>query len=281
MSEILSVQSSVVYGRVGNSTAVFALQRLGHDAWALPTVLLSSHSGYPDFTGRRLPAEAVAELVAGLDRLGVPARVDALLTGYLGAPDTARATAALARRMRGRAGLVYLCDPVLGDEGPGLYLPDEVGEVLRAELLPLADIATPNAFELAWLTGTRPADLAQTLAAARALAAMGPRQVFVTSVSAGLPPDEIGLLAVEGERAVLVRTPRVDHAAEGAGDLASALVLAHRLAGRDLAETAERTAASMHAVIAATRAAGQRELAVVANQDFLAEPPRRFPAQPL
>jgi pyridoxine kinase len=190
--------------------------------------------------------------------------------------------AALAARMTAaRPGLPYLCDPVLGDEGPGLYLPVETGEIIRRDLIPRASIATPNAFELGWLTGHAPRTIAETRAAALALIATGPARVFVTGLSAGLPAGETGILAVEAGAAALVRTPRLPHRAEGAGDLAAALILAHQLAGRGIAETAALTAASLLAVLEATLSAGQRELAIVAAQDALADPPDRFTATPL
>jgi pyridoxine kinase len=282
MAEILSIQSTVVYGRVGHGAASFALERLGHDVWPLPTVLLSNHTGYPVVTGRRLPAADLAELARGLRANGTLDRIAAVQSGYLGTEEVAGFVAGLVRDLRAaRPGALYLCDPVLGDHGPGRYLPEAVGVALREKLLPLADIATPNEWELGWLTGRVLPDLGAVVAAARALAAAGPGRVVVTSVRAGLPADEIGILAVADGQATLVRTPFVPIHCYGTGDLAAALVLEGFLAGRTPAAIAARTASVMHAVIAHTAATGRTELDVIGAQASVVAPPRLFVAEPV
>lgn len=277
MAEILSIQSAVVHGRVGHGASAFALERLGHDVWPLPTVLLSGHAARTGVAGRRLPAAEVEALAGGLRASGVLGGIGAVLSGYLGTAEVAGTVAALVGDVRARVpGAPYLCDPVLGDEGPGRYLPEAVGEALRDRLLPLADIATPNAWELGWLSGRPLAGLAETLAAARAL---GPARVFVTSARAGLPAGETGILAVERDRATLVRTPLVPGAFHGTGDLAAALILAGCLRGEAAPAVAARTASVLHAIIARTAALGRDELDIVGGQDLLLAPPRMFAAE--
>lgn len=282
MAEILSVQSAVVFGRVGHSAATFALERLGHDVWPIPTVLLSSHTGYPGFAGRRLPAAELETLAGGLRAIGAFRGLGALHSGYLGTEPIAGFVEGLLAELRAaRPGLLYLCDPVLGDTGTGLYLPEAVGRMLRDRLLPVADIATPNEWELGWLTGLSPTAPAEVAAAARDLAARGPARVFVTGVRAGLGPEEIGILALEQGRAHLVRTPRFPVDLHGTGDLAAALILAVLLDGGSAAAAAERAASAIHAVMARTVTEGRAELALVAAQDALVRPPQLFRAEPL
>ena len=187
----LSVQSGVVAGHVGHGGSAPALALLGVEAMTLPTVVLSGHAATPGVRGRRLPGDEIAALCEGLTAAGALGRADGLLAGYLGTAEAAEATADLVAAWRGArgargAGGVFVCDPVLGDEGPGLYLPEAVGEVYRARLLPMADIATPNAFELGWLTGLPARTPEEIVAAAEALrAALRPGgAVLVTSVEA-------------------------------------------------------------------------------------------------
>ncbi|RMF38382.1 MAG: pyridoxal kinase [Alphaproteobacteria bacterium] len=277
MAEILSIQSTVVYGRVGHMGSAFALGRFGHDVWPLPTVLLSNHTGYATVTGRALPEDEIAELVAGLEANGLLDRVHTLLTGYLGSVPVAGITLAALDRMRERhPQTLYLCDPVLGDEGVGLYLPPEIGIAYRDRLLPRADIATPNEFELRWLTGLQPKDLIETVAAARLL---GPPVVHVTSVRAGLGPEEIGILTVTPDFATLVRTPRLPIHIYGGGDLTAAILLAGALAGQDPAQAAVHAASAMHAVITRTVEDDLPEIGVVQAQEAIVSPPRIFASE--
>ena len=155
MSLIISIQSQVVMGHVGNSAAVFPLLAAGHQVAAVPTVILSNIPEYPTLRGRPLPEDFFAELLQGLWDRELPQRADFLLSGYLGTAGNARLLADFVARAKAEnPGLRYYCDPVLGDDDPGLYVPAEIAHILRDRLLPLADLASPNGFELAWLTGT-------------------------------------------------------------------------------------------------------------------------------
>jgi pyridoxine kinase len=272
MTAVLSIQSSVVYGHVGAQAGSFPLQRLGIDVWTLPTVQLSAHAGYPGVKGRRTAPEEVQALGEGLAAHGALASADGLMTGYLGSEATASAVLGILGAARqARPGVPYLCDPVLGDEGPGLYLPEALGALYRSRFLPMADIATPNRFELGWLTGQSVETLPDMLQAAHRLRAMGPRCVFVTSVTH--PPERLGILAVTGEGAWLATCPRLTHRAAGAGDMAAALLMAHRLHGVTAPAAASATVAALHGVIARAVADGLGELPIVTAQAAWLDPP--------
>ncbi|MEC9432990.1 MAG: pyridoxal kinase [Pseudomonadota bacterium] len=258
----LSIQSAVVAGHVGHGASSFALGAEGVEVWPLPTVILSGHARTPGVKGRRAAGSEIAALGEGLAAGGALARCDGLLTGYLGTVEAAEAVADLAVALRAaRPGALFLCDPVLGDEGPGLYLPAEIGAVYRDRLLPLADIAVPNRFELGWLTGA-PCDGPEALvAAARAL---GPGVVHVTSVPG--PEDGVGILTVTGEGAWLASAPRAALHVNGAGDFVAALLMAGALAGKPPQETAARAVGAAHVLAVEALRLGRDDLPVIAAQ---------------
>jgi pyridoxine kinase len=277
MGAILSIQSHVVYGHVGNSAAVFALQRLGREVWPLHTVQFSSHVGYPGWRGEAFPPELIATCVDGLDAIGALSRCDAVVTGYLGRPETGEAALAAVARVRARNGeAVYACDPVIGDDGR-TYVRDGVPEFFRDRALPAATIVSPNAFELAWLTGHPVATRAEALAALAALRARGPEVAFATSLQLeDTPADALDLIVATAEGGWRVRTPRLAIAVNGSGDIVNACFLHEWLKSRDPAAALASAAARVYAVVAATVAAGTRELALVSAQAALADPPQRF-----
>lgn len=256
----LSIQSAVVAGHVGHGAATPALSLWNAVAvWPLPTVLLSNHAAVAGVEGRRLPGAEIAALGRGLAASGALARCDALLTGYLGSAEAAEAVADIAAAWRrARPGAPFLCDPVLGDAGKGLYLPAAVGELYRARLLPLADVAAPNLFELGWLTGTEPRTDAEILAAAHRLRALGPAIVFVTSVGQGA---RTGILTVTAAGAWRADAPRAPGHLNGAGDFTAAFLLARLLAGDAPPEAAAR-ATAIAAALAAV-AGGRDDLPVL------------------
>jgi pyridoxine kinase len=193
------------------------------------------------------------------------------MSGYLGSAETAAAVADIVEQARAaRPDAPYLCDPVLGDDGPGLYLPEAVGVLYRSRFLPMAQIATPNRFELGWLTGMPTATLAEMVDAAQALRESGPQTVFVTSVGSG--QAALGILAVTSEGAWLATTPRLAHRATGAGDMAAALLMLHHLRGVAAADAAARAVAALHAVVAEAVRLGTVELPIVTAQDVWLHP---------
>jgi pyridoxine kinase len=264
---VLSIQSEVVRGHVGNGAARFALQRLGVDVWAVPTVVLSNHPGHGRFTGEVTPAARLGDLIAGLDAHGWLKQCDGVLSGYLGAADQARVVADAVRRVKAlNPNALYLCDPVFGDDD-GAYAQPGVAEAIARELLPIADIVTPNRFELASLTSKKIADPADAVAAARTL---GKREVLVTSVP--FDGGMIGTVAVTGEDAWGASAERLEHVPNGPGDLLAALYLGQRLKETAPREALEYAASAVDCVLKASVAARADELALVAAQADLAEP---------
>lgn len=282
---ILSIQSHVAYGHVGNSAAVFPLQRLGNEVWPVHTVHFSNHTGYDTVRGTVLGADLVRETVKGIGERGVLPRCDAVLSGYLGDAAIGHAVveaAAAARAANPRA--LYCCDPVMGDHdatgGPGgLYVKPDIPDLMRAAVVPHADITTPNQFELELLTGQPCATLPQIIAAADSLRQCGPGVVLVTSVRRDDgDPDRIEVLARTAEGAWLIGTPRIrlSHPPTGSGDAFAALFLGHYLKCRSVPAALELAVNALFTVFEATDRASARELCLIDAQDALAEPGRRY-----
>jgi pyridoxine kinase len=283
LAPILSIQSHVVLGHVGNSAAVFALQRLGREVWPLMTVQFSSHAGYSGWRGRAFDAGMIDECVAGLETIGAIPHCAGLLTGYLGKAEIGDAALrALAKIRTANSEAAYACDPVIGDVGRGSYVAEGVGEFFRDRALPLATIATPNGFELEWLTGERASSLSAARRAIEALRRRGPRVVAVKSLMLeDTPRNALDILAGDEAGFWRLRTPKLSIAINGAGDLFAALFFHHWLERRATAEALTRAASSVHAIVSATKAAGSRELVLVAAQDELVRPSRLFAAEAL
>jgi pyridoxine kinase len=280
----LSLQSHVAYGYVGNRAAAFPLQRLGHEVWAVNTVEFSNHTGYGAWRGRTASAEQVADIVQGIEALGVLSQCDALLTGYVGDAALADVVLDTARRVRAaNPKAIWCCDPVLGDTDTGLYVKPGIDVFFRERAMPAADLVTPNHFELELLTGRKVTTLAEALIAARSLL-KGPRLALVTSLlRAGGPADSIEMLAVSQTEAWRITTPLIGFPVmpNGTGDAVAALFTAHWLASGDPAQALGKAASSIFAVLEATRDMGARELQIVAAQDGLVSPKRSFTAERL
>jgi pyridoxine kinase len=262
---VIAVSSHVAHGGVGNRAAVFALERLGFPVVAVPTVVLPFHPGHGKGTRIVPPADAFAALLADLGRLPP---VGAILSGYLGAPEQARAIASLVRDVKARnPSALYLLDPVLGDGG-ALYMPPAVADAIRDELLPLADIATPNRTELDFLTGPAAEDNAGLIASARKL---GPAEIVVTSAFA--PAGMAASLLVTKDGAWFAGHAAHPDAPHGVGDLMAALYLAARLDGAAPVAALELAASRTLALIARAVAARSDELPLAAGQDSLLAKP--------
>jgi len=283
VTTILSIQSSVAYGHVGNSAATFPLMRMGVEVWPVLTVHFSNHTGYPGWRGPLLRAEDVADVIRGIDERGVLDRCDAVLSGYQGADDVGAVILDAVALVRSRnPAALYCCDPVLGDVGRGIYVRPGIPELMRDRVVPAAQVITPNQFELEYLTGASTATMPEVLAAADAARALGPEVVLVTSVvHADAAPDTIDMVAVSAEGAWTVTTPLLPRTFTGAGDLTAATFLAQYLRTRDVADAVARTAAVVHGVLDATVQSGQAELQLVAAQDEIATPTRHFEARRL
>jgi pyridoxine kinase len=279
---ILSIQSWVTYGHVGNASAVFPLQRLGAEVWAINTVQFSNHTGYGDWAGQVFSGENVRALVDGIDRRGALERCDAVLSGYMGDAGIGEAVLnAVARVRAANPAMLYCCDPVIGDDDTGVYVRAGIEDMLRARALPQADIATPNRFELERLTGIACATLEQAKTAVTKLQATmhapGPRAVLLTSLDTEeTPADCVDLLAAEGGAFHLLRTPRLPISVSGAGDAIAALFLFHRLRGGSAAAALEAAGSSVHGLLRRTAEAGSREILTVAAQEEFVAPSVRL-----
>ena len=281
MRPILSIQSHVVYGHVGNDAAAFPLQRLGREVFPLMSVQFSSHTGYPGWRGRAFDAEMIDECVAGLEAIGALEGCAGLLTGYLGKAETGEAALrALATLRAASSDAAWCCDPVIGDVGRGPYVAPEVAEFLRDRALPAATILTPNAFELEWLAGRPARTLDEARRAIAAIRTRGPRVVAVTSlVLDDTPPDALDVLAGDDAGFWRARTPRLPIAVNGAGDLFAALFFHHRLESGSTPAALSRAVSSVLGVVAATLRAGRRELALVDAQEEFLHPSQVIPAE--
>jgi pyridoxine kinase len=272
MPTVLSIQSWVACGNVGNTAALFPLQRLGCETWSLNTVAFSNHTGYGKWRGDAVPAPQIAALFDGIAELGVLPCCDAVLSGYLG--DAAIGEVLLdivARVKQANPQALFCCDPVMGDFGPGWYVRTGVPEFYRDRALAVADIATPNRFELEWLTDRRIATLAEAAAAASSVQRRGPNIVLVTSLEPAA--DRIAVLAAGPDGVWAVETPRLPIEATGCGDAAAALFLGWLLRGKSLPEALAATIGALWGVIERTMEGGG-ELALVAAQDELVSPSR-------
>ena len=260
MARVLSISSQVVRGHVGNSAAAFALQRLGHEVWLLPTVILSNHPGHAHVAGTRIEPKVLGEMVAALRRNGWLGEVDAVATGYLPTPGhVAVAVETIETLLADGSRPLILIDPVLGDDPGGLYVAEAAAQAVRDRLLPLADILTPNRFELAWLSGIPVADVA---AAAFAAGKLGVPAVLATSIPGG---DRFVNLLWQPHGTALAEVPRLAAVPHGTGDLLAALMLGAMLQGEPAEQAMRRAVAGVAAVIEAS--AGADELQLVRSQD--------------
>ncbi len=279
--KVLSIQSAVAHGHVGNSAAVFPLQRIGVEVVPVPTVNFSNHTGYGAWRGPLIPPADVAEILLGVEDRGVFPQIDVVLSGYQGGVGIGDVIVDAVRRVKAaNPSAVYACDPVMGNAKSGCFVAPEIPHLLRDRVVPVADIITPNQFELGFLTGTEPAGIESTLAAADLARALGPSTVLVTSVER---PDReegtIEMLVVDGAGAWLVSTPHLPFKANGSGDVTAALFSAHYVETGDAAVSLERTASSVFDLIETTYRSGERELRLVQAQEFYAAPRMQFSAE--
>jgi len=277
---VISIQSQVAYGHVGNSAAVFPLQMHGIDVIAVPTTLLSNRPGYPTIRGRVLDAPLVADLLHGVEERGAVDSCKMILSGYLGSPEIAAVVADFVARARARnPTLLYCCDPVLGDRDRGLFVQADIPPLVRDRLCPLADIITPNHFEFEWLCGAKAKTIEEVIAQAQAPLARGPSTIVVTSAELADTPDgEIETLAVEHSQAWRVRTPKLPISPNGTGDLFAALLVAARVQGKDTPDALGHAASAIFAVLERTAARGTEEMRIVESAEQLVHPKRRFDA---
>ncbi len=280
MPTVLSIQSWVACGNVGNAAALFPLQRLGCETWSLNTVAFSNHTGYGKWRGAAVPAREIATLFEGIAELGILSRCDAVLSGYLGDAEVGPVLLDIVARIKqANPATVFACDPVMGDVGPGWYVRGGIPEFYRDRAIAAADIMTPNRFELEWLTGRPIHSIAEAGAAAALLRQQGPQIVLVTSLD--FATDRIAVAAAGPDGLWVAETPRLPIEATGCGDAVAALFLGWLLNGKPVPEALANTTAAIYGVIEATMRAGNSELALVAAQNELVSPSRSVSLQQL
>ncbi|MGE6742833.1 pyridoxal kinase PdxY [Allorhizobium pseudoryzae] len=267
-SAVIVISSHVVRGTVGNRAAVFALESLGVPVWALPTVILPWHPGHGPATRVVMPDEQFGAVIDDLIRAPWLGEVKAVLSGYFGSPAQTRHVARLVTALKARnPDLVYLCDPVMGDKG-GLYVPQATAEAIRDVLIPLASLATPNRYELGWLSG---ADLDTNAAVMDAAVALGPPKMLVTS-AVPMMAGGTGNLYLTGNHALLAEHRLIDNPPNGLGDLLSAVFLARLLSGMDEEKALQLATASVYEILARTAKRGGDELTLETDAASLSTP---------
>jgi pyridoxine kinase len=278
---LLSIQSHVAYGHVGNSAAVFPLQRIGVEVWPVHTLQYSNHPGYGQWQGRVFDADMIREVVGGIAKRGVLGECDGVLSGYMGGADIGAAILeAVATVKQANPSAKYCCDPVIGDVGRGVFVREGIPEFMKEKAVPAADVITPNQFELEYLGGGECKTLARALDAIRGLQELGPGIVLVTSLHVeDTPEDAIDLLVADGDNRFRLRTPRLQLMVNGAGDAMAALFFAHYLREGKIDVALSKAASAIFGVLAKTAETGAPEIQLVTAQQEIIEPSKVFEAE--
>ena len=265
---VIVISSHVVRGTVGNRAMVFALETLGFPVWAVPTITLPWHPGHGKATRIVPPAKEFAALLKDLEGARWLGEVAAVISGYLADAGQAQAISSLVTAVkRKNPAAIYLCDPVIGDQG-GLYVPGDVAAAQRDRLLPLADIATPNRYELEWLTGAK---LDTPDAVAEAALDASPPTMLVTS-SPAFMASGTGNILVTPEAAMMAEHRLIDNPPNGPGDLTGAVFLARLLDGHELQSALQLTTESVFEILARTAKRGADELTLETDAQSLSHP---------
>ena len=280
---ILSIQSHVAFGHVGNRAAVFALERMGYEVWPINTVQFSNHKGYESWTGEIFTAAHLGLVWSGVKAIGCIAECEAVLSGYLGSAEIGSLIMrAVGEVKTARASALYCCDPVMGDYGKGFFVDEATSDFIMRTAVPAADIVTPNQFEAEALSGEVIASIDDAKRACEAIHALGPGIVLVTSFMPEAQDDSsISMFLSSKEGFHLLTTPMLglDPTLRGAGDLCSALFLGHLLAGKSSGDALEFMGDTVFAILERTSADKSRELRLIQTQDRIATPCGRFEAR--
>ena len=280
---ILSIQSHVAYGHVGNAAATFPLQRLGVEVWPIHTVQFSNHTGYGAWKGDVFGAGMVRDIMSGIEARCVLSECDGVLSGYMGSAEIGEAIVeAVANVKRANPAARYCCDPVIGDVGRGVFVHKDIPAFMKSRAIPAADVITPNHFELDQLSGRATKTLADVLGAVDALHALGPRVILVTSLhTQETPPDCIDLLASDRTGRFRLRTPNLPVAVNGAGDAIAALFFLQHSRRDSVGDALGCAASAIYGVLHRTAEQGASEMLLVEAQQELVEPSRLFEAEPI
>jgi pyridoxine kinase len=283
---ILSIQSCVSFGHVGNSAITFPLQKLGVEVWPIHTVLFSNHTGYGQWGGKIIDPETVRQVFLGIENRNVLPQCNALLTGYMGSQELGCVMKEILERLKIHCPhLIYCCDPVMGDEGRGFFVQEGIPKFFKEIMLPLATFITPNHFELEYLSEMKINCLETAMQAAHKMIKKGPQVVVVTSLRLE-DEQQVGfnktlhVLALSQKEAYLITTPYVPVHLNGTGDLTSALFTHFYMRhNSDLKKALEDTVSRVFCIIEETYALGLKELTLIQGQKHLLEPRQYFSAQ--
>jgi pyridoxine kinase len=280
---LLSIQSHVAYGHVGNSAAVFPLQRIGVEVWPVDTVQFSNHTGYGAWTGEVFGAQHIREVVQGIEQRGAFGECDGVLSGYMGSAEIGEAILdAVMRVKQANPAARYCCDPVIGDHDSGIYVREGIPEFMLSRALGMADVATPNQFELGVLSGLDTGTMDGLHTAIDWLHALGVAALLVTSVQTDETPDHVLDMVASGpDGRFRLRTPLLPLSINGAGDAIAALFFAHWLHGGLVAEALCQSGSSLFGVLKATADRGSREILLVEAQEEFVRPSQVFEAERL
>ncbi|MDP8162762.1 pyridoxal kinase PdxY [Pasteurella skyensis] len=283
MKNVLSIQSHVVYGYAGNKAAVFPMQTLGVDTWALNTVQFSNHTQYGKWTGMVVPQEQIGEIVEGIDNIDALNECDAVLSGYIGAASQGSQILDVVAKIKAEnPNAIYFCDPVMGHPDKGCIVADGVAEFLRDEAMAKADIIAPNLVELRELTGLEVENFEQALAAVKAIQETGVKKVLVKHLSkVGKDASQFEMLLATQEGIWHISRPLhtfKDKDPVGVGDLTSGIFLANLLNGKSDLEAFEHTANAVNDVMSATQQSGKYELQIIAAREFITNPKSQYKA---
>lgn len=277
---VISIQSQVVFGHVGNSAAIYPMIANGVTVQAVPTTLLSNIPGYPTLRGKVLPADLVSDLLVGVEERGLVATSRAMMTGYLGSVENAGAVKDFVLRAKSEnPQLTYICDPVIGDTDLGVFVAAGLPEFFRRELVPLADIITPNAFEFGLLAGLETHGSKAVTGALRRGVDSLPARLAVTGAIPEDAPGFIDTLIAQGGKTWRIRTPKVDVRPHGTGDLFTGALTAALAAGQDFVAAAEQAVASVYDVLSAMPRGEAGEMPLAAQVAALHWKPRAFAAE--
>lgn len=287
MKTILSIQSHVAYGYVGNKAAVFPLQLMGFDVITINTVQFSNHTGYGSWTGQIFTDNHIADVLSGLEDRGIFPKIDAVLSGYLGDASLGHIITDTVQKIRvHNKDIIYCCDPVMGDIGRGLFVRDDIPSFFNEDALPCADIITPNLYELELLSGITITDIESVKKACNILHDLGPKIILLTSLhTEDSAENEISMfLSEKGKDRLITTTPKLDFETppNGSGDLTAALFTGHYMNTNSVKVALSKTASTIYNIMKDTYESGERELALIPSQHHITRPQSgRFEPQPI
>ncbi|WP_198591859.1 pyridoxal kinase [Tsuneonella flava] len=274
-TSIISIQSQVVHGHVGNSAAVLPMQARGLNVAAVPTTLLSNNPHFETMRGRVLESELVDDLLRGVEERGLIETSRYIVSGYLGSRANGEVVAAFVERARKlNPDIIYICDPVMGDSSLGIFVADQVVECLCDDLVPLADLLTPNQFELGLITQEQTTLWQElTTAASKVQVFRGARLVVTGCTFPDTPEGSLENVVFDGEMRTRLTSPRLPIVPVGTGDLFTGLLTANLSHGRDLVGAARNAASVLLEILGRTIVEGEQEMQLGSVIDALVENP--------